>query len=416
MNAEIVSIGSEIVAGRIADTNAAYMSERLEALGFRVVRHTAVGDRAAEIAEVLTEVSQRADLAVVTGGLGPTRDDMTREVVSSLTNAELIEDERGRENIIRLFAGYGVLSSTSNFKQACAPRGSRVIPNAHGTACGFETRFNRCRFFFLPGVPLEMEAMFTQDVETQIGSLRAGTRLVRALHVYGMPESVIGERLHDLMAETANPELATQASGGIITLRLTAQSDTVDAARKLLSVAEAEVRGWIGNAIFGADGCTLEEAVALLLEKRPRTLAVAESCTGGMVGARLTEVPGISRFLLEDVVAYSNEAKIRRLNVPAGTIERYGAVSRETAEAMAAGARSTTGADVAISVTGIAGPAGGTPEKPVGLVFFGIADATGTRSEGGSFRGNRQQVRDRATKRALNMLRLYLMESEPLND
>lgn len=415
MIAEIVSIGSELVSGRIADTNAAYLSERLERMGFRVLRHTAVGDHETEIYEVLSEVAGRADVALVTGGLGPTRDDMTREVMSSLTDSELLEDEAARENIFRIFSGFGAKPSTSNFKQCCAPRGSRVMQNTNGTACGFDIQFKRCRFFFMPGVPSEMVAMYTRDIEPELMAMHAGTRLVRMLHVFGMPESVIGERLHEMMAETANPELATQASDGIITLRLTAQSEDADSARKLIEVAEAEVRSKIGDAIFGADGCTLEQAIAEFLEKRPRTLAVAESCTGGMVGASLTNIAGISRFLLEDVVAYSNESKARRLGVPEDVLNKYGAVSAESAEAMAVGARRTAGADIGISVTGIAGPGGGSDEKPVGLVFFGIADSTGVRSESGRFPGNRQQVRDRAAKRALNLLRLYLKESEPRN-
>jgi nicotinamide-nucleotide amidase len=416
MNAEIVSIGSEIVSGRIADTNAAYLSERIETLGLRVARHTAAGDRASEIRELLAEVSWRADIALVTGGLGPTRDDMTREVAAALAGAELVQDERAAENIRAIFAARGATPSASNAKQATAPRDSRVIHNPAGTACGFEMRLGRCTFFFLPGVPSEMKTMFAGDVEPRLAALGAGTRLVRRLHVYGMPESLIGERLHDLMAESANPELATQASDGIITLRLTAASDSAESAQKMLRTAEAEVRFRIGDALFGADGCTLAEAVAGLLEERGLTLAVAESCTGGLIGAWLTEVPGISRFLLEDVVAYGNDAKARRLSVPRETIEEFGAVSAQTAEAMADGARRTSGAAVAVSVTGIAGPTGGSTDKPVGTVFFGLADVSGARSERARFRGDRRQVRDRAGKWALNMLRLYLKELERRNE
>lgn len=415
MNVEIVSVGSEIVSGRIADTNAAYLASRLGDLGFRVNRHSAADDRYAELAALLREVAARADLAVVTGGLGPTRDDLTREVVAELVGAQLVEDALARENIVAIFAARGGTPSESNYKQALAPRGSRVIQNPTGTACGMDLRIGRCRIFCLPGVPSEMKVMFERDVVPAVRSLSGQVRRVRSLHTFGMAESVIGERLHDMMAEEANPELATQASEGVITLRLTANAPAPDIADRLIETAEREVRRRIGNVIFGTDGCTLPMAVARLLEMRSMKLAIAESCTGGEIAARLTDVPGISRFLIEGIVAYANDAKIRRLGVPAELIEREGAVSRPVAEAMALGMRQTSGADVALSVTGIAGPGGGTPQKPVGLVFFALADAQGVRSEEANIRGEREIIRNRATKRALNMLRLYLEESKDGN-
>ncbi len=258
--------------------------------------------------------------------------------------------------------------------------------------------------------------MFEHDVVPEIRKLSAGIRLVRLLHVYGLPESVIGERVNDLMAERANPELATQANSGIINLRLTATARAGAEAKSLLDVTEADIRSRLGEAVFGAEGCTLAGAVANLLEKRRLTLAVAESCTGGMVGGQLTEVPGISRFFLEDAVVYSNEAKERRLGVPRETMDRFGAVSRETAVAMAEGMRRSSGADLALSITGIAGPDGGTVEKPVGLVFFALADASGTHCRQSLFGGDRHEIRDRAAKWALNMIRLYLIQPESEHD
>ena len=253
-----------------------------------------------------------------------------------------------------------------------------------------------------------MKVMFNESVGPALRALSDRVILVRSLHTLGMSEALIGELLAEMMAEGHSPAVATQASEGMITVRITADEATEATAREKLAATEREIRAKLGEVVYAADGLTLGWAVAELLEKRALTLAVAESCTGGEIAARLTDVPGISRFFLEGAVTYSNASKTARLGVPADLIQRHGAVSAETAEAMAAGMRRSFGADVALSATGIAGPAGGSKEKPVGLVYIGIADASGTRSERVMAFGTREQIKVRAAKRALNILRLHL--------
>lgn len=413
MKAEILSIGSELMGGRIADTNAAFLSDQLTLLGFDVVRHTAVGDRREDIAGAIREIAPRSEVAIVTGGLGPTRDDPTREVFARVCGVELVEHAHARAAMLALFAARNIPAPpASNFVQCLLPQGSDYLPNPTGTAAGFAVRHGRCRFYCLPGVPSEMKVMYRQSIEPELRRLVAQAAVVRSLHTFGMGEAVIGERLFELMAEGHNPEVATQAQEGTITVRLTARDTDEAAARRRIEAAERVVRERLGEVIFGADGRSLPEAVAALLERRRLTLAVAESCTGGAVTALLTDVPGISRFLMESAVTYSNESKVRRLGVPAEVIAQHGAVSAATAEAMALGMRRTAGVDVALSVTGIAGPTGGTPEKPVGLVYIGLADAAGARVEEARTGGSRAQIKDRSAKRALNLLRLYLEGGE----
>jgi nicotinamide-nucleotide amidase len=322
---------------------------------------------------------------------------------------ELVEDPESTRRMREFFAMRRVPLPPSNLGQAYFPIGGEVLRNSTGTAAGFAVRHGRCRFFCMPGVPSEMKVMFRESVEPQLRSASDHATLVRSLHTFGLSESAIGERLFDLMAEDHNPAVATQAHDAVITLRLTATDSTEAAARLRLDEAEKQVRALIGSAVFGADETsTLPAAVAALLQRTHLKVAFAESCTGGEISARLTDVPGISAFLLESVVTYSNESKVRRLGVPTELLQREGAVSAATAEAMARGLRETSGADIALSATGIAGPDGGTAAKPVGLVYMALADAAGARVEETRWRGNRQQIKDRAAKSALNMLRLYL--------
>lgn len=408
MKCAILSIGSELMEGRIADTNAAWLSARLTELGFEIARHTAVGDRRADILSALRELEKAAPLTVVTGGLGPTPDDPTREVFAQFCGAPLRERPEAAAHIRELFARRGIEPPASNFVQALLPDGADYLRNPTGTAPGFAVRHGGCRFFTLPGVPSEMKVMFAESVEPALRLMSDRAIMVRALHTLGMSEALIGERLAEMMAEGRSPSVATQASDGTITVRITATAPDEASARAKMEADEREIRARLGNVVFAADSGTLVGAVAELLERRNLTVAVAESCTGGEIAARLTDVPGISRFFLEGAVTYSNASKTARLGVPEELIRRHGAVSAEVAEAMAEGMRRSSGADVALSATGIAGPAGGSPEKPVGLVFVGIADRRGTRSERLMAFGTREQIKVRAAKRALNILRLHL--------
>jgi len=408
MKCAILSIGSELMEGRIADTNAAWLSEQLTELGLDVVRHVAVGDRRADILSALRDMEKSVAVTIVTGGLGPTPDDPTREVFARFCGTPLVERPEAARHIRELFARRGIAPPASNFGQACIPDGADYLHNPTGTAPGFALSHGGCRFFTLPGVPSEMKVMFNESVGPALHALSRRVIRVRSLHTLGMSEALIGERLAEMMAEGHSPAVATQASEGTITVRITAREADEASARAKLEATEREIRARLGEVVFAADGQTLAGAVAELLEKRGLTLAVAESCTGGEIAARLTDVPGISRFLLEGAVTYSNASKVARLGVPEELLRRHGAVSPETAEAMAAGMRQSSGAAVALSATGIAGPAGGSAEKPVGLVCIGIADRSGARAERVMVFGTREQIKVRAAKRALNILRLYL--------
>ncbi len=412
MIAEILSIGSELMAGRIADTNAAFLSEQLARLGFQVTRHTAVGDSRRDIVSALREAAGRARVVVATGGLGPTPDDLTREAFAEFLGVGLVEHPQTVQRIREVFAAMHMDVPGSNYSQACIPPTGEVILNPIGTAAGFSVASGTCRFFCLPGVPGEMSRMYSESVEPALRGAAGRVISVRCLHAFGVPESRIGEELRDLMGEGRNPEVATQASEGIITIRLTATGPEECTAVKTLDEAERQVTGRLGSAIFGKDGTTLAVAVGGLLERRGLTVAIAESCTGGELAARLTDVPGISRFFLEAVVTYSNESKVQRLRVPAELIEKHGAVSAQVARAMAEGMRKTSGADVAVGITGIAGPTGGTPEKPVGLVYIALADSEGTCCKEVRLAGERVKIRDRAVKMALDMVRRYLMSKD----
>jgi len=411
MNAEILSVGSELVLGRIADTNAAYLSQKLATLGVDVIYHTAVGDDRDLLGRALETASERADLVIMTGGLGPTLDDLTRGVAAEVCGVGLCKDEAAAEHIGEIFKRYGRKMPPSNVGQAEIPEGSEPIPNERGTAVGFAVRLNRAEIMALPGVPREMKLMYEGWIEPRLRKQLAGGPMlyIRQLNTFGLPESGLGERIADLMAPGRNPAVGTQATAGVIKVRLTARADDEAAARALLDRDEATVRERLGEAVFGTDSDTLAHAAARLLEQGRLTLAVAESCTGGLVCDMLTDVPGISRFLLEGLVAYSNESKTARLGVPERLFQQVGAVSPEVAAAMARGARERTRADLAVSTTGIAGPTGGSALKPVGLVHMALAHERGVDHKEYRTRGSRQEIKDRAAKAALNMLRLHLI-------
>ena len=408
MNAEILSIGSELMAGRIADTNAAYLSDRLMRLGMSVVRHTAIDDELDAISKALIEIAARSDVAIVTGGIGPTPDDVTRQAFASCAGVALVQDAGAAKALRERYAAYGREPSPSNLIQASVPEGAKVIPNPRGTAAGFMLRLKQCEFYCLPGVPSEMKAMFEGGVAPSLAGRSGRAAHVTCLQVFGLPESIIGERLNDMMQRGRDPQVATQARDGVITVRVTASGADQASVAERCAAAAAEIRRRLGAAVYAEGDRSLADVVAGLLAKRSETLAVAESCTGGEISARLTDVPGISRHLLESVVTYSNESKVERLGVPGDMIEAHGAVSAEVAAEMAAGMRRTSGARIALAVTGIAGPTGGTAAKPVGLVYIALSAADANRVEERRLLGDRMTVRDRAAKYALNMLRLYL--------
>lgn len=411
MRAEVISVGDEVVGGQIVDTNAAWLAEQLVALGAEVTHHTAVGDDAPAVEAALRQAAARADVVVVSGGLGPTEDDLTRYGVAAAAGVELELDETALRAIQERYRLFGRPMPERNRIQAMMPHGAMVLPNAKGTAAGFIVQVGECVVAAMPGVPHEMKAMFAQKVAPFIRELplERKVRRIEKLRLFGMPESAVNEAIRHLMSRDANPLVGLLVSRGIITVKFTAVANTEDEAARLIAPVREEARSILGPAVFGEGDDTLEETIGVLLAERRKTLAVAESCTGGLIGHLLTNVPGISAVLLEDVVAYSNEAKMEILGVSNEAIAAEGAVSKRVAASMARGVRGRASADLGLSTTGIAGPTGGSEEKPVGLVYFGLATDEGVAVERVRFVGDREVVKDRAARFALNMLRLHLL-------
>lgn|SRR3989441_6518528 len=412
MRAEIVSVGTELLLGQIIDTNAAYLAQRLAEIGIDVYFKQTVGDNSTRVEEAVRLALSRADVVLMTGGLGPTEDDLTVASVAAALGVDLTHDEAVATHIRRFFENRGRTPPQTVFKQALLPRGARVIPNPRGTAPGIHLEYRGRVIFIMPGVPYEMKGMMEGYVLAALRD-RAGLAVIRSriMRVTGEGESAVEVRIKDLLQQTV-PTIAPYAKLGEVHLRLTAKGPPDDVAAALTR-GEAQVRERLGELLYGVDEQTLEEVVAGLLTSQKRTVAVAESCTGGLLSQRLTTVPGSSEFFVAGVVAYSNESKSRDVGVPPDLIVSHGAVSAEVAEAMAAGIRERAGADVGLGVTGIAGPAGGTPEKPVGLVFIALADSGGPlhrRLMFGSEAG-REGIRFLAAQAALNLLRLHLLRA-----
>lgn len=403
MRIEIVSTGDELVLGEIADTNAAEIASALEAEGLAVSRVTVVGDDRAEVGAAYREALGRADVVIATGGLGPTEDDLAREGLADALGEPLERRADAEREIAERAALYGRPVLETDRRQALAPRGARLIPNPRGSAPGLRAEAAGRTIYVLPGVPHEMRGMFRKAVLPEVVASAGGPRgALRHLVVQGMPEAEVAARLAGLAREGL--QVGTRTRAGVITVRLRASAATREGAACVAEDAAAAARGRLGDAVVGEGDRTLGEIVTEFALANGLTLAVAESCTGGLVAAALVAAPGVSGALVEGWVTYSNRAKVRRLGVPEEMIDGKGAVSAEVARAMAEGARRESGADVALGVTGIAGPGGGTRQKPVGLVHFAVASAAGTEAEERRFRGSRDVVRRRATEVGLRFL------------
>jgi nicotinamide-nucleotide amidase len=409
MRAEILSVGTELLLGQITDTNAAYIARELAALGIDLYFKQTVGDNPPRIQEAVRLALSRADAILITGGLGPTEDDLTVEAVARTLGEDLVEDPAVTDHVRRFFAVRGRTPTANVFKQALVPRTARVIPNTRGTAPGIHLERDGRMIFIMPGVPYEMEGMMQGYVVPTLRA-RTGGEVIRSvvLRVTGEGESAVEMRIKDLLANTT-PTIAPYAKLGEVHLRLTAKGSGETVARQLVE-GERLVRERLGELIYGTDEESLEAVVGQLLSSRRETVAVAESCTGGLLAQRITTVPGSSAYFVEGVVAYSNDAKITMLDVPAELLEAHGAVSAPVAEAMAQGIRARARATYALSITGIAGPSGGTDEKPVGLVFLGLADDRGPQHRRLTFgaQPGRAGIRYLAAQAALNLLRLHL--------
>ncbi len=374
LRAEIVSIGDELVHAGLIDTNSAYISKQLGALGVSVQRFTVIGDDPADLQDALAEACRRADVVIATGGLGPTLDDRTREVVAKMLHEPLRFDEASWQQVLAWFARHVREVPHSNRRQAELPESATALTNPVGTAPGFRVTVDTAELFVLPGVPREMKVMLAEHVLPAVQHLGALQPTAQAcLRVLGPSEALLGERLGAFMNPGRNPAVGITASGGLLSVRLNGTAATAEQAAALCEQTAAKLRPLLGDWLF-VEG--LKEVPELVLERlagEHRTIAFAESCTGGLCTARLTDLPGSSHVLLGGVVAYSNAAKQELLGVAESLLLEHGAVSEPVAAAMAAGARERFGSDCAIATTGIAGPAGGTDEKPVGTVCFAFA-------------------------------------------
>jgi nicotinamide-nucleotide amidase len=407
-------VGTELLLGQIVDTNSAYLAQQLARLGIDLHHKTTVGDNLGRLTAALREGLARADVIILTGGLGPTQDDLTGQGIADAVGEDLVLDEPSAERIRARFAARGLPLQDSHFRQARLPRSAQAIPNPVGTAPGILLERDGRAIIAMPGVPAEMVAMFEESVIPYLRKRAGGDRVIesRVLQFSGIGESFLEARLLDLIEKQTNPTIAPLAKTGEVHLRITASAPDVDTARAMIAEVEKEVRARVGEHLFAVDETRLEALVGQELRAAGRTLAVAESCTGGLIGSRLTEVPGSSDYFLGGVVTYADAAKRALLGVSPETLAAHGAVSEETARAMAAGVRQVLGADFGLAVTGVAGPTGGTPEKPVGLAYLALAGPDGVACERHSLFGDRQGIRHRASQAALFLLHRTLARAE----
>ena len=406
--ASIVSIGNELLNGHTIDTNAAYMEGRLFSIGIPVVSVHTIGDDEEEIVRTLSLASKDGDIIIVTGGLGPTDDDVTRQGFAKFLGVELRLKEGLAIKIKEFFAIRGLNMPERNIIQAYIPAGARAIENKFGTAPGIMAEKDGKIFFLMPGVPMEMKQMFEDCVLPELEKTFGQAIAIKKLKCFGMGGSAIAEQMGSLMQRGRNPLINCTVGEGIITLHIIATAEEKELAERMIEEDEKLLRNLIGELIYGTGEENLVDVVGRKLAERKKTIATAESCTGGLLAKLLTDVPGSSEYFLYGWVTYSNRAKTTELGVPGELIEKFGAVSEKTAEAMAKGAKERAKTDFAISITGIAGPTGGSKEKPVGLVYIGIASDKTCEVKRFVFSGDRGFIRLRAALTALNLLRLEL--------
>jgi nicotinamide-nucleotide amidase len=411
MGTELLTIGTELLLGQIVDTNASWMAQRLAEAGVDVYYKSTVGDNWSRIEEAIRLAMSRADVVIMTGGLGPTEDDLTRDVLAAVLERPLGLDPGVLTAIEQRFAHRRVAMPENNRKQAMVPKGAEVLHNPRGTAPGLWIRHGGRALVCMPGVPSEMKPMLLEQVIPRIRTA-FGIRsqiVSRILKTCGISESTLDERIGDYFRDMRNPTIGVLAHAGEIHVRLTCKGENAREIADKLNELEEKIRARLGHLVFGRDDEKLEAVVGRLLRERKATLAVAESCTGGLVASRLTDVPGSSDYFERGVVAYNLEAKERLLNVPASLLERHGAVSLEVARAMAAAVRGLSGTALGLATTGIAGPSGGTSEKPVGLVCAALAWDGGGGAREFRLLGDREQVKYRGAQMALEMLRRHLL-------
>lgn len=413
MKAEIIATGTEILLGQTLNTSAHYLTGKLSELGIEVDYHTTVGDNEERLEKVIEQALDRSDLILLTGGTGPTVDDLSKELVAKVLGLKMVLDPASLEKIRQFFSHRGSKMPETEKKEAYFPEGAQILPNDHGTAPGAIIKKNNKTIIILPGPPSEMQPMFNDSVWPVLKSLSAEdeTRMnVRLIKVFGLGESDLELKLQDLIGGT-NPTMTLLAKHSEMHIRLVCRGNEQKAI-EILNATEQFIRDRLGDRVFGTDDETIIGLVSESLRKHKRTIATAESCTGGMLGAILTQEPGSSDFFLGGVVSYSNTLKEKFLGVKSQTLENYGAVSLETAQEMAVGIRDNANSDLGVSITGIAGPGGGSQEKPVGLVYIGLATPDGIEANKFQFHGGRDSIRQLSVQAALDWVRRYMLKIE----
>ncbi|MGA2071484.1 MAG: competence/damage-inducible protein A [Sedimentisphaerales bacterium] len=403
----IVSIGNELLNGHTTDTNCPYICGRLLSIGIPVVGVYTVGDDIKQIARSLKRAAEDADIVIATGGLGPTDDDITRQAFAELLGVKLQVKPALLKDIRKFFADRVLPMPEKNTIQACIPKGASALENPFGTAPGIFARMKRKLFFAMPGVPVEMKEMLEKSVLPRLAQKgSSGFTIVKKIRCFGAGESALAEKLGNLLERGRNPLINITVSSGIITLHVVASAKTKKQAEQMAKKTVNRLRSLLGDLIFGVDDQTLPEVAGGWLARNHKTVTVAESCTGGLLTKLITDIPGASEYFTHGWITYSNQAKTELLGVPKKLIEKYGAVSEQVASAMAIAARQKAKSDFAIAITGIAGPAGGSKRKPVGLVYISVCGRNDCQTKKCLFSYTRELIRIRAALTALNMLRL----------
>lgn len=415
MNVEIITVGTEIILGNIVNTNAAFLSEECAKLGLALYFHTAVGDNEERLSNVIESGLTRSDILIITGGLGPTEDDITKEIAAKVMNKGLVMDSHSRLRIQEFFnrSYQGKSIPENNYKQALVPEDAIIMDNDNGTAPGIIIEKDEKSLILLPGPPNELVPMFFKDVVPYLKNKAEGIIYSNTVKICGLGESAVEMQIKDLIVNQENPTIATYAKTGEVHVRITTKADTIESAQVRMTPLLQEVKNRFHNYIYTiGDEESLEAAVVTLLKKNNLTLSTAESCTGGLLAGRLINVSGISEVFMQGYITYSNKAKRKILGVKKETLEKYGAVSEKTAKEMAKGGAEVSKTDVCVSVTGIAGPDGGTPDKPVGLVYISCHIPGRTVVKEFHFMGNRTMVREKTVSAALTLLWKCVKEYE----
>ncbi len=411
MVVELISVGTEILLGNIVNTNAAYLAEKCAALGLSCYYQDVVGDNEERLCETIRTALSRADILLISGGLGPTQDDLTKEAAAKVLGKPLVLHERSKAAIQEYFSARGLEITDNNWKQAMVPEGSIVLDNPNGTAPGMIIEKDGKYVVLMPGPPGELMPMFEASVIPYLGRLQDAVIFSQTVKICGVGESKAETMVKDLIDAQTNPTIATYAKTGEVHLRVTARGADEKEARKLVKPVVKELKGRFESHVYTTeDAVTLEKAVVDLLLANKLTVSTVESCTGGLLAARLINVPGVSEVFKAGYITYSNKAKRRLLGIKKNLLLKHGAVSREIAEAMAIGASVLSKADVTVSVTGIAGPDGGTPEKPVGLVYIGCYVCGNLTVKECRFQGSRAKIRESAVSSALALMRECILK------